>query len=84
MKKEITAPRLIGFTADLSLYKSENIYYSAKKSTTLMSVVPAQPRCEECLDKCQEYWDKCHRIGCPPYYRETCSGFCRSCYNVCP
>ena len=84
MNRESNTQRLIGFNAELSLYKSEHMYYPTKSINTLMSIAPAQPRCEKCLDQCQECWDKCNRIGCPPYYRETCRGFCRSCYNVCP
>jgi hypothetical protein len=83
-----TVSRLVGFTAEISLYKSEYISHVTKNIYTSVAILPAQPKCEQCLDNCQSCWNE----RCPSRHPDLhcnlstyyyCRGLCRSCYNYC-
>ena len=78
--------RVVGFTADKALFNSEHTFYAIDKGFTSGLVIPAQPKCEACIDKCASCWERCRARpgGCYGEPYRACRWLCDQCYNLCP
>jgi len=78
--------KLPNFTAEVSLYKSEYIPYIVGYSEISIQLLPAQPACDRCIDRCGECWDKrcpSRTTSCGLRNYEYCRGVCYSCNDLC-